>query len=189
LKEHVTAFESVAEWRHHRQNLDTECLFRQRPDLMTPRLTPKKRQALRFPHDASSVKRYGKYGGGKAALQFQLMMEKDNQPIRVYEEALFVDIESVVPLNGIVLSREDMKYHEAYAIGWIRRSDAIEGAEPVIHYGMDCLSAFFKMLDDWWEEIHANETGVWMTRAENELDKILFRQSKKFVPNVMALAC
>lgn len=166
-------FPSEALWRHHRTNLHTECLFRTSPPTSSP-LSGRElrdRMAKRFPHDKASEKRYGGYASQRVHQNAKFMreMEKDMAPIRNWKEALYVDLESVVPANGLNVSRAGMSYQQAYALGWLRRSDALRKVEPTIVYGMDCMYKFFCMLDAWREEIVEDEVRVWMDRCEADL--------------------
>jgi hypothetical protein len=166
-------FLTQQEWRHHRENLLTSCLFRTQPPPTRP-LSAKEerdRRAKRFPHDKASEKRYGRYASQPMHQQAMFMreMERDMSPIRNWKEALFVDLESVVPTNGLEVSRPQLEYQQAYALGWLTRTDALAGGEPTIVYGMDCMFHFFQMLDAWREQIVEDEAAVWMSRCETEL--------------------
>lgn len=166
-------FLSQSDWRAHRDNLATLCLFRTNPPVERA-LSAKEerdRHAKRFPHDKSSEKRYGRYASQPSHRQalFVREMERDMSAIRNWKEALFVDLESVVPTNGLDVTRLDLAYQQAYALGWLRRSDALEGREPTIVYGMDCMFHFFQMLDAWREAIVEDEASVWMSRCNADL--------------------
>jgi hypothetical protein len=168
-----TPFTSEAMWRHHRANLHTDCLFRLSPPA-APALSRKEereRLAKRFPHDKVSEKRYKRWStspSNQAAI-LKRELERDMHPIRNWKEALYVDLESVVPFNGLNTERTEIGYQQAYAIGWLRRSDALRGCDPSIVYGMDCMFHFFAMLDQWWEDIVCDEARVWMDRCEADL--------------------
>ena len=166
LREHVTPFQSIAAWRHHRANLETECLFRTRTDLVpaAPK-SERERNALRFPHDKDSTRKYGRW----VREEFEDAMTEDLSPVRQYKEALYVDLESVVPMNAVDVTRQQLRFHEPYAIGWIRRTDAEQGMQPTLEYGMDCMQRFFAMLDSWWEELLADEAAVWLQRCREEM--------------------
>lgn len=166
-------FASEAEWRHHREHVETECLFRIQPPASQP-LTGKElrdRTAKRFPHDKTSEKRYGGYASQRVHqnAKFQREMERDMSPIRNWKEALYVDLESVVPTNGLNVSRSNMVYQQAFAVGWLKRSDALLHQEPTIVYGMDCMYKFFCMLDAWRDQIVEDEARVWLERCEVDL--------------------
>lgn len=166
-------FLTQADWRHHRANLSTLCLFRTSPPAVRA-LTAKEerdRRAKRFPHDKASEKRYGRYASQPRHRQalFQREMERDMSPIRNWKEALFVDLESVVPTNGLDVSRPQLEYQQAYALGWLTRTDALAGGEPTIVYGMDCMFQFFQMLDRWRDMIVEDEAAVWLSRCNTDL--------------------
>lgn len=166
-------FTSETEWRHHRSHLSTECLFRTEPIEVVQRSVKDERDRLakRFPHDKSSEKRYGGYASQRVhkAAQFQREMEKDMSPLRNWKEALFVDLESVVPANGLDVGRHELAYQQAYALGWLTRTDALNGCDPTIVYGMDCMFHFFNMLDTWRGCILLDETRLWLDRCEADL--------------------
>ena len=163
-------FESIADWQAHRRCLN-QCPFRLLPPtIVVKTMPPRERHAKRFPHDASSKKHYGKYNGGPRQLKEQNMMEHDHASIRNDKEALFVDIESIVPHNGYVDSRYELNYQEPYAIGWLKRTDALLLDEPTIVYGMDCIERFFEYLDAWYELILVDETCLWEKRARKGLE-------------------
>jgi hypothetical protein len=165
LKEHVQPFQSMTEWREHRNNLSTMCLFRTSPDLVKKDIAPRYKTAKRFPHDAASQMKYGKMNGGSDAFKLQQALEHNLADVRNHKEALFVDIESIVPSNGYVTSTSDVQYQQAYAVGWLKRSDASVGLEPSQVYGMDCIEQFVKYLDTWWDELYEDEVRVWRERA------------------------
>lgn len=165
-------FESESEWRAHRRDLDTLCLFRTTERKVVLSASEQRdRLAKRFPHDKTSEKRYGWYATKKANQQAKFMreMERDMSPIRNWKEALYVDLESVVPTNGLDVTRGQMQYQQAYACGWLRRSEALSNMEPTIVYGMDCLYKFFCMLDSWREDMLADEVRLWRKRCEEDL--------------------
>lgn len=162
LKEHVQPFESMSHWREHRQNLSTMCLFRTSPELIQMHVSPRVKLARRFPHDPCSNQKYK----GSEAFLLQQALEHDLKDERNHKEALFVDIESIVPCNGFVSQSHEVQYQQAYAIGWLRRTDAIQGCEPTLVYGLDCIQQFIQYLDDWWQELYEDEVSVWRGRAE-----------------------
>lgn len=164
LKAHTVPFASVAEWRYHREHLETECLFRTQPQLLQHKRTEKQRMQIRFPHD-KQPQPYRRH----STRAFEEMCAEDLSPVRQHQEALYVDLESVVPMNGLEVTRHELKYHEAYAIGWLRRSDALRGVAPTLVYGMHCLESFFQMLDTWWEELLLDETSVWLRRCREDV--------------------
>ena len=163
----IKPFESEAAWRHHRAHLTTECLFRtEMPEPVDEPSVERKRLAKRFPHDQDHRDRKNFRSKGDA---FQAAMEVDPSPIRNWKEALFVDLESVVPMNGLEVNRSSLAYQQAYAIGWLKRSDAMKGCEPTLVYGMDCMWHFFHMLDGWHDELLEDETRVWLDRCDVDL--------------------
>jgi hypothetical protein len=128
----------------------------------------RQRNALRFPHDVDSERKYGRWSN-RSGDDFSRMMERDDSPIRNWLEALYVDLESVVPMNGLDVERTELSYQQAYACGWLKRSDALQGHEPTVAYGMDCLEVLFHMLDAWYDRLVVEETELWKQRCLADL--------------------
>lgn len=154
-------FQSFDEWKEHRSNLVSTCPEKRK----RMSVSPSEQNLIRFPHDADHKVLYEKKFGGPKALRMERLREHDPSLVRNHLEALFVDIESVVPENGYADSRSELKYQEPYAIGWKRRSDA----EPTISYGKQCIREFFQYLDDWYDRIRKDEIQLWVDRANAAL--------------------
>jgi len=162
----VSKFTSIEQWQHHRANLNTMCEFRLNPPLRAVDTKALERKWLqrRFQHDADLQYK----SRAKRAMEDDLF-ERDLAPFRNHQEAVFFDLESVVPMNGVDVETSDLAFQKPYAAGWIRRTDALAGKQPTLVYGFDCIFQFFRMLDTWWDEIHADETDVMMKRALADL--------------------
>lgn len=153
-------FESESEWRFHMETRADSC--------------PKYRAACNASSDGSAVDENGKklrflndarqnsYRSKKAA---QDALERHHSVERNYEEAIFFDLETVVPLNASGVKCDDHEMQEPYACGWIKRSAALEDSEPLMTYGKDCMKEFVEWLDEEYEKHLTSEKIIWFERA------------------------
>ena len=108
-------------------------------------------------------------------------IEKNHENMRNYREAIYFDLESVVPMNVTGLSNSEHEFQQPYACGWISRSEAILGNDVKISYGKDCMKDFVDFLDGEFVEIKMNEEQVWFDRCKRGvLDAPVPKKSKGF---------
>lgn len=155
-------FESEAEWRFHMETRENTCPHYRSvsKDDSLASTVDEKGKKLRFLNDP----REDTYRKKKLA---QEELERDHASFRNYEEAIFFDLESAVPMNKAGLKTEDHEYQVPYACGWISRSDALNGGEVKIAYGADCMEAFVDWMDLEYESLLKNEETLWFERASN----------------------
>ena len=151
-------FSSESEWRFHMENRESLCpRYRliNKEDLST---VDENGAKLRFLND----KKDDKFQRLKVARD---AIEIDYSPIRNYEEAVFFDLESIVPMNKNGVALHDHEAQVPYAAGWILRSSALNGEGVNISYGKDCMRKFVEWMDMKYDEYFKDETRVWVQRG------------------------
>jgi len=148
-------FETEAQWRFHMDNRISVCP-RFRDDVVSTVDDDGKKK--RFLHDNSENK-FAKRKDREDAL------EKDDHPARNYQECIYFDLESVVPINNHGLSNAEHSHQQPYACGWLLRSEGLAKEEPHITYGENCIGEFFNWLDELHYTLLADEERLWYTRA------------------------
>lgn len=159
-------FESESEFFSHKAN-PSECDFSYEMHHFDPEMALK-RIFLRFPHDEKE-KSYRKNMG--VSLTETLLMSQDD--IHTGKSAVFFDLETLVPSNKGIQSRDEFKKQTPYAAGWIRSED-VGVKEVTIAYGLDCMQSFISYLDEWYEEIVDNEKKYFynLAKACYEMDRV-----------------
>lgn len=155
-------FDSESEWRFHMETRETLCpKYRLDSDMSTASKgsTDEEGNKLRFVND----KRDTWFSRKRDA---QHAFDKDDTPMRNYKEAIYFDLESVVPMNASGTSTYDHATQIPYACGWILRSSAILNGEVQISYGKDCMKEFVDYLDDLYARILSDEIGLWVMRSQ-----------------------
>lgn len=173
-----TTFQNEADYRYHIENREAEC------SLVASKLPPKRdatgnvrdekttaedikdekyRLKSRFPHEnkrQGDKHRQGLNYGQKHrnAMRLNEVFHDDTRMECNYQEALYFDLESIVPYNQSDECREEMKPQLAFACGWLRHSDLQQKVRPTLVYGENCIAVFMKYLDDWYDVIFAETT-------------------------------
>lgn len=148
-------FESAEAYQFHMDNLATECpLEVERIRLALNGMGEAKRVALRFPHDSKKKLLYG-----SAAMREEQVMEASTAPEYTHQEAIYFDLESIVPDNTVLgkCKREELQSQAPYAAGWIRRTELLAGGEVQLEYGTGCIATFMHYLDDYFQQLKQAE--------------------------------
>jgi len=121
-------FTSESEWRHHVNNLQTQC------PLQSDEARLRRREDVREINERQRI-RFQKP-------KERTLCDSDKR------EVIFFDLESVVPFNES--SQESSLYlpQIPYAAGWITSKEMRNGEDVHIAYGLDCIGDFFKFLQD-----------------------------------------
>ena len=157
-------FDDELEWQRHMTNRETLCpKYRLCETLLSAsnsstRSVDDESAKIRFVNDDHET-----YYSKRKKAQDEL--EKDVSPIRTYNEAIYFDLESIVPMNEAGKSGFEHDYQIPYACGWILRSAALNGDDVEITYGKNCMGEFVAYLDGYYEVLKENETNVWLKRA------------------------
>jgi len=153
-------FDDEAEWRFHVESRAMLCpkyRLDSREGSVVSEVDDKGKK-LRFLNDAKES-----YYSKKKKQQDEF--DRDMSPIRNYQESIYFDLESVVPMNKAGLSNDEHAHQQPYACGWILRSDAINGQDVNISYGADCMKTFIEKLDAVYDVIVEDEKDLWFRRA------------------------
>lgn len=155
-------FESESEWRSHMESREELCpryRILSKEGSIESTIDEKGRK-VRFLND----QREDAYSKKKRE---QDALEKDYSPFRVYDEAVFFDLESVVPMNKAGTKNADHDHQVPYACGWITRSEALNGEDVRISYGEGCMGDFVDWLDAEYEKYFKEEVNIWFQRSSN----------------------
>jgi hypothetical protein len=158
-------FDDESEWSLHMANREERCP-RYRLSCIDESVrsesstVDEKGRKLRFLQDKKRPSAFSRRKELRDAL------EHDNSPIRNHQEAIYFDLESVVPMNSSGLSNDEHLHQIPYACGWTLRSEAERGDDVRITYGTDCIAEFVEWLDELYEEYLKDEVQLWVRRAE-----------------------
>lgn len=153
-----TYFDTETEWRFHVENKIEVCPRFREDDLIVSTVDERGRKK-RFLNDMEENR-------GQRMKNARDVIEKDDAPFRNHEECIYFDLESVVPLNDFGVANADHKRQQAYACGWLLRSEGLSGGDVNISYGEDCIAEFFTWLDTYYEKLLKDEVMVWYHRAK-----------------------
>jgi len=161
-------FDTEEEYWHHRTNAATQCplyvstTVTGTETVIRASVTPKQRLRNRFPHDVD-------HALSKRPYLREPMMTSTLKPW-CNEEAVYFDLESVVPRNQENCARSELSWQQPYAAAWISRT-LYEKREPIcMVYGDDCVEEFFKWCDIMYDSYFETECKLWEDRARASVE-------------------
>lgn len=146
-----TCFNSEEEWRRHQENLLTEC------PLMSEEACERRKN-----DESNRIDRYN--------TRFVKCSEKEVE-YELDREAVFFDLESIVPNNDGNMKRKSFLPQIPYAAGWVTLSGWSQGEEPIVSYGLDCLQTFIDYLDNMLEKVRVQVSVLLKEKFERELEE------------------